>query len=102
MRYTVTQFARESVGLCPLRGWYVRELLHTYLASQIIKITHAHNLHVKALDKHVSCCSLNSCFFLCRNKKGLLNFESETEKSLFTTGLTYSLQLSKISCLSNF
>ena len=25
MRYTVTQFARENVGLCPFPGSYVRE-----------------------------------------------------------------------------
>ena len=38
MRYTVTQFARESVGLCPFRGSYVREfeLLQSNLVSKII------------------------------------------------------------------
>ena len=52
MRYTVTQFARESVGLCSFRGSYVREfeLSHSNLVNKIIKITHAHDLHVKKLD----------------------------------------------------
>ena len=52
MRYTITQFARESVRLCPFRGLYVREfeLLHSNPVSGVIKITHAHNLHVKVLD----------------------------------------------------
>ena len=31
MRYTVTQFTRESVGLCPFRGFYVREFDHTVI-----------------------------------------------------------------------
>ena len=31
MRYTVTQFARESVGLCPFRSSYVREFDHTVI-----------------------------------------------------------------------
>ena len=37
MRSTVTQFARESVGLCPLRGSYVREfeLSHSNPVSRI-------------------------------------------------------------------
>ena len=52
MRCTVTQFARESVGLWPFGGLYVRdfELSLSNLVSRIIKITHAHNLHVKVLD----------------------------------------------------
>ena len=51
MRCTMTQLARESVGLCPFRGSYVREfeLSHSNLVNRIIKITHAHNLHVKML-----------------------------------------------------
>ena len=54
MRYTVTQFARESVGLCPFRGLYVREfeLLDSNPVSIITKITHAHNLHVKVVSFH--------------------------------------------------
>ena len=46
------QFARESVGLSPFRGSYVREfaLSHSNPLSRIIKITHAHNLHVKMSD----------------------------------------------------
>ena len=49
MRCTVIQFARESVGLSPFGGSYVREfeLLHSNPVRKIIKITHAHNLHVK-------------------------------------------------------
>ena len=52
MRYTVTQFARESVGLCPFRGSYVREfeLSHSNPVSRIITINHEHNLQVKTLD----------------------------------------------------
>ena len=51
MRYTVTQFARESVGLCPFRGSYVREFDHTINPiSRIIKITNAYSLQVKTLD----------------------------------------------------
>ena len=52
MRYTITQFARESVGLCPFRGSYVREfeLSHSNLVTRIMKITHAHGLRVKTLD----------------------------------------------------
>ena len=51
MRCTVTQLARESVVLCPFRGSYVRvfELSHSKLVNRIIKITLAHNLHVKML-----------------------------------------------------
>ena len=46
MRYTVTQFARESVGLCPFRGSYVREFDHTINPiSRIIKITNATVMH---------------------------------------------------------
>ena len=52
MRCTITQFPHESVGLCTFRGAYVRkfELSHSNPVSRIIKITHAHNLHVKMLD----------------------------------------------------
>ena len=37
------RFARESVGLCPFRGSYVREfeLSHGNLVNRIIKTTHA-------------------------------------------------------------
>ena len=51
MRCRITEFARESVGLCPFRGSYVREfeLSHSNRVNRIIKITHAHNLHVKML-----------------------------------------------------
>ena len=50
-RYTVTQYSRESVGLCPFHGLYVREfkLSHSNPVSRIHTI-HAHNLHVKMLD----------------------------------------------------
>ena len=46
MRCTVTQFARESVGLCPFRGSYVREfeLSHSNPVSRITTINHAHSL----------------------------------------------------------
>ena len=52
MRYTVTQFARESVGLCPFRGSYMREfrLSPSDPVNRIIKITHVQNLHVKVLE----------------------------------------------------
>ena len=52
MRYKVTQFARESVGLCPFRDSYVREfeLSHSNPVSKVIKITEAYNLHVKAVN----------------------------------------------------
>ena len=52
MRCTVTQFVRESVGLCPFRGSYLREfeLSQSNLVSRIIVITHTHNLHVNMLD----------------------------------------------------
>ena len=52
MRCRITQFTRESVGLCPFRGSYVREfwLSHSNPVNRIIKITHAHNLHAKMLD----------------------------------------------------
>ena len=52
MRYTVTQFARESVGLCPFRDSYVREceLSHSNPGNRVIKITQAYNLHVKAVN----------------------------------------------------
>ena len=45
-------FARESVGLCPFSGSYVREfeLSHSNPVNRIIKLTRAHNLHVKMLD----------------------------------------------------
>ena len=49
MRCTVIQFAREGVALSPFGGSYVREfeLSHSNPVRKIIKITHAHNLHVK-------------------------------------------------------
>ena len=52
IRYTVIQFVRENVGLCPFRGSYAREfeLSHSNSIDRIIKITHAHNLHMKVLD----------------------------------------------------
>ena len=52
MRCRITQFACERVGLCPFRGSYVREfkLSHSNPVDRIIKITHAHNLHMKMLD----------------------------------------------------
>ena len=52
MRCRITQFARAGVGLCPFLGLYVREfeLSHRNPVSRIVKITHAHNLHVKMLD----------------------------------------------------
>ena len=52
MRYTVTQFASESVGLCPFRGSYVSEfeLSHSNQVSRIITINHEHSLQVKTLD----------------------------------------------------
>ena len=52
MRCRITQFARESVGLWSFRGSYVRkfELSHSNRVNRVIKITRAHNLHVKMLD----------------------------------------------------
>ena len=52
MRCRITQFARESAGICPFRGSYVREfeLSHSNPVNRIIKITHAHNLCAKMLD----------------------------------------------------
>ena len=52
MRYTVTQFVRESVGLRPFRGSYLSEfeLSQSNLVTRIIIITHTHNLHVNMLD----------------------------------------------------
>ena len=52
MRCRITQFACESVGLCPFRCSYVREfeLSQGNRVNRIIKITHAHNLHVRMLD----------------------------------------------------
>ena len=52
MRCRITQFARESVGLCPSRGSYVREfeLSHSNPVNRIITITQARNLHKKMLD----------------------------------------------------
>ena len=51
MRCRITQFARESVGLCPFRSSYVREfeLSRSNQVNRIIKITHAHNLQVKMM-----------------------------------------------------
>ena len=45
---TVTQLAHESVGLCSL-SWFVHEGIRE-LVNRIIKIAHAHNLHMKMLD----------------------------------------------------
>ena len=83
MRYTVTQFARESVGLCPFRDSYVREfeLSHSNPVNRVIKITQAYNLHVKAVNMfHV----VHPIHFFGgggvgggRYEKGLLNFVSE-------------------------
>ena len=52
MRRRITQFARESVGLCPFRGSHVMEfeLSHSNPVNRIIKIANAHNLQVKMLD----------------------------------------------------
>ena len=52
MRCRIIQFERESVRLCPFGGSYVGELKlsHSYKVNRNIKITHAHNLHVKMLD----------------------------------------------------
>ena len=51
--YTVTQLlARESIQLFPL-SWFLRtgiRVSHSKLVNRIIKINHAHNLHVKMLD----------------------------------------------------
>ena len=82
MRYTVTQFARESVGLCPFRDSYVREceLSHSNPGNRVIKITQAYNLHVKAVNMfHVF---TKFMFFGGlggggRYEKGLLNFVRE-------------------------
>ena len=43
-----SQFARESVGLCPFHGSYLREfeLSHSNPINRIIKISYAHKLHV--------------------------------------------------------
>ena len=48
-RWRIKQFAQASVGLCSFPGLYVRkfELSDRNLVNRIIKITHAHNLHVK-------------------------------------------------------
>ena len=42
----------EVLDFAPFRGWHVREfeLSHNNLVSRVIKIAHAHNLHVKMLD----------------------------------------------------
>ena len=52
MRCRITQFARDSVGLCTFRGLYVKEfkVSHCNWVNRIIKITDAHNLHMKMLD----------------------------------------------------
>ena len=85
MRYTVTQFARESVGLCPFRDSYVREfeLSHSNPVNRVIKITQAYNLHVKAVTMLHVVHQIH--VFLWggggwgggRYEKGLLNFVSE-------------------------
>ena len=48
LSFLQTSGARESVGLCPFRGSYMREfeLSHSNPVNRIIKISHAHNLHV--------------------------------------------------------
>ena len=68
MRYTVTQFARESVGLCPFRGSSVGkfELSHLIPVNRIIKITAAHNLHVV----------LNFVAFTIRTYRSTLSYAS--------------------------
>ena len=78
MRYTVTQFARESVGLCPFRDSYVREfeLSHSNPVNRVIKITQAYNLHVKAVTMFHVVHQIH-VFWGGRYEKGLLNFVSE-------------------------
>ena len=51
MKWRITQFARESVGLS-FRGSYLREfeLSQGNSVNRIMKITQAHNEHVKVLD----------------------------------------------------
>ena len=50
MRRTVTQLARESVGLCPL-SWFVREGIRVItLSSKQDYKNNSHNLHVKMLQ----------------------------------------------------
>ena len=52
MKCRITQFARESVGLCPL-SWLVLEgirVTRSNSVNRIIKITQAHNLHLRVLD----------------------------------------------------
>ena len=51
MRCTVTQLAWNVLDFAPFRGSYVREfeLSRSKLVNRIIKITLAHNLHVKML-----------------------------------------------------
>ena len=64
MRCTVTQLAWKVLDFAPFRGSYVREfeLSHSNLANRIIKITHAHNLHVKMLESAL-------LQFVCEKKK---------------------------------
>ena len=77
MRCTVTQLARESVGLCPLSF----ELSHSNLVNRIIKITHAHNLHVKMLvfgllqfvrKKKANCFTTKNSQAILRNHLGFI------------------------------
>ena len=83
MRYTVTQFARESVGLCPFRDSYVREceLSHSNPGNRVIKITQAYNLHVKAVTMFHVVHQIHVFWGGWRGggryEKGLLNFVSK-------------------------
>ena len=52
MRSSVTELVRESVGLCS-RSRFVRDgirVKRSNLVNKILKISYAHNLHVKMLD----------------------------------------------------
>ena len=102
MRYTVTQFARESVGLCPFRDSYVREfeLSNSNPVNRVIKITQAYNLHVKAVTMfhvvhqiHVFWGGVGGG----RYEKGLLNFVSERLRLVYRINNTrlIALQTSK-------
>ena len=71
MRYTVTQFARESVGLCSFGDSYVREfeLSHSNPVNRVIKITQAYNLHVKAVNMFHVVHQIHVLFFFAGTKK---------------------------------
>ena len=82
MRYTVTQFARESAGLCPFRDSYVREceLSHSNPVNRVIKITQAYNLHVEAVTMFQVVHQIHVFWGGGgggRYEKGLLNFVSK-------------------------